>query len=126
MMRQGMLAGSLIILLMALYWPAVQATGAATRATPEASGTIASVDSERLALIRRRGALIVGLKTDYAPFGGLNAQGQPEGLEHDLAADLARRLGVQPTKVSVTPANRLQRLEDGSIDLVIAPLGDNE
>lgn len=126
MMRQGMLAGSLIILLMALYWPAVQATGAATQATPEASGTIASVDSERLALIRRRGALIVGLKTDYAPFGGLNAQGQPEGLEHDLAADLARRLGVQLMKVSVTSANRLQRLEDGSIDLVIATLGDTE
>ncbi|MFZ9408242.1 MAG: hypothetical protein ACO26U_14265, partial [Burkholderiaceae bacterium] len=51
-------------------------------------------DSERLTLIQKRGALIVGLKTDYAPFGGLNAQGQSEGLEHDLAADVARRLGV--------------------------------
>jgi polar amino acid transport system substrate-binding protein len=80
--------------------------------------------SDRLALIQRRGAIIVGVKTDYAPFGGLNTQGEPEGLEHDLAADLAKRLGVRLTKVSVTSANRLQRLEDGTVDVVIATLGD--
>ena len=81
-------------------------------------------DSERLALIQRRGSLVVGVKTDYPLFGGLNAQGEPEGLEHDLAADLARRLGVRLTRVSVTSANRLQRLEEGSVDVVIATLGD--
>ena len=69
--------------------------------------------SERLALIKQRGALIVGVKTDYAPFGMLNAAGTPEGFEHDLAADVAKRLGVALTKVSVTGANRLQRLEEG-------------
>lgn len=80
--------------------------------------------SERLALIKKRGALIVGVKTDYPPFGLLNATGTPEGFEHDLAADIARRLGVSLTKVSVTGANRLQKLEDGSIDMVLATTGD--
>lgn len=84
----------------------------------------AATDSERMALIARRGALIVGVKTDYPPFGGLNAKGRPEGLEHELAADLARRLGVELIRVSVTSANRLQKLEDGSIDVLIATLGD--
>jgi polar amino acid transport system substrate-binding protein len=80
--------------------------------------------SERLALIQQRGRLIVGVKTDYPPFGQLNAAGQPEGFEHDLAQDLANQLGVGLTKVSVTGANRLQKLEDGSIDLVLATTGD--
>lgn len=88
------------------------------------AGERAVKPSERLALIKQRGALIVGVKTDYAPFGTLNPAGQPEGLEHDLAADVARRLGVNLTKVSVTGANRLQRLEEGVVDVVIATTGD--
>lgn len=80
--------------------------------------------SERLLLIKQRGSLIVGVKTDYAPFGMLNAAGVPVGFEHDLAADIAKRLGVGLTKISVTGANRLQRLEDGVLDMVIATTGD--
>lgn len=89
-----------------------------------ARSVVLSGESERLTLIRQRGALVVGVKTDYPLFGGLNTRGEPEGLEHDLAADLARRLGVRLTRVSVTSANRLQRLEEGSVDVVIATLGD--
>lgn len=88
------------------------------------AGELLAKPSERLALIKQRGALIVGVKTDYAPFGMLNPSGQPIGLEHDLAADVARRLGVSLTMVSVTGANRLQRLEEGVVDLVIATTGD--
>ncbi len=74
--------------------------------------------------IRQRGYVVVGVKTDYPPFGMLDAQGQPEGFEHDLAANLAQRLGVALKKVSVTGANRLQRLEEGAVDVVIATTGD--
>lgn len=111
----------------AILWVAVLlGFGGVFMSAPTGAQSIALApgDSERLALIQRRGVLVVGLKTDYPLFGGLNAQGEPEGLEHDLAADLARRLGVRLTRVSVTSANRLQRLEDGSVDVVIATLGD--
>lgn len=80
--------------------------------------------SERLALIKKRGTLIVGVKTDYPPFGMLNSSGQPEGFEHDLAEDIARRLGVGLSKVSVTGSNRLQKLQEGTLDLVLATTGD--
>ena len=80
--------------------------------------------SERLALIKQRGTLIAGVKTDYPPFGMLNGSGKPEGFEHDLAADIARRLGVELRKVSVTSSNRLQKLQEGEIDIVIATTGD--
>lgn len=80
--------------------------------------------SERLALVKQRGSLIVGVKTDYPPFGFLNTQGVSEGFEHDLAADVARRLGVSLTKVAVSGANRLQKLEEGSVDMLLATTGD--
>jgi polar amino acid transport system substrate-binding protein len=89
-----------------------------------AADTAATDPSGRLARIKQRGTLVVGVKTDYAPFGMLSAAGVPEGFEHDLAADIAKRLGVELIKMSVTGTNRLQRLEEGSVDLVIATTGD--
>ncbi|MFD0667263.1 transporter substrate-binding domain-containing protein [Ramlibacter sp. MAHUQ-53] len=80
--------------------------------------------SETLQLAQARGALAVGVKADYPPFGFLDAQGRPQGLEVDLARDLARRLNVSLRLVPVTGANRLQKLEDGSVDVVIATMGD--
>ena len=80
--------------------------------------------SERLALVKQRGSLLVGVKTDYPPFGFLNASGASEGFEHDLAQDIARRLGVSLTKVTVSGANRLQKLEEGSVDMLLSTTGD--
>jgi polar amino acid transport system substrate-binding protein len=93
------------------------------RAAPE-GGTWQPAESARLKLIRQRGTLIVGVKTDYPPFGMLDKAGRPVGLEHDLAEDIARRLGVGLTKVSVTGSNRLQKLQEGVIDIVLATMGD--
>ena len=112
--------GLLLSLLSALTTPTV----AAAEGTPSGAKAAAGSPSERLALIRERGAIIVGVKTDYPPFGMLNANGTPEGLEHDLAADIAKRLGVELRKVSVTGSNRLQKLQEGVIDLVLATTGD--
>jgi len=84
----------------------------------------AEAGSQRLAKIHQRGTLIVGVKTDYRPFGGLSNASEPLGFEHDLAADIARRLGVALVKVPVGAANRLQKLQDDSLDLVIATTGD--
>ncbi len=52
------------------------------------------------------------------------ADGSIVGLEPDLARDVADRLGVGLELVPVTTANRLQRLAQGQLDLVIATLGD--
>jgi polar amino acid transport system substrate-binding protein len=80
--------------------------------------------ADRLEGIQKRGALIVGVKTDYPPFGMLDAGGGIVGFEADLAANIAFRLGVELRLVGVTAANRLQKLEDGSVDIIIATMGD--
>lgn len=78
----------------------------------------------RLAHILQRGTLIVGVKTDYPPWGMLDAEGNITGLEPDLARALAARMGVELELVSVTASNRLARVNQGVIDVVIATMGD--
>jgi polar amino acid transport system substrate-binding protein len=87
-------------------------------------GTGTAAWADRLDLIRNRGQLIVGVKADYPPFGTIDARGRLVGVEPDLAADLARRLDVGLRLVAVTSGNRLQKLEEGSVDLIVATLGD--
>ena len=116
--------GALLVFVLAALWRLPSMAQDAAQLPPLADARSAARSSERLALIKRRGALVVGVKTDYAPFGGVDVRGRPEGFEHDLAKDLARRIGVTLYKVSVTSANRLQKLEEGAIDIAIATLGD--
>lgn len=87
-------------------------------------GSALPAQANRLDLIRHRGAVIVGIKADYPPFGMVDSAGRLVGIEADLAADLARRLGVELRLTAVTSGNRLQKLEEGSVDLIIATLGD--
>ncbi len=72
--------------------------------------------------IRSKGVLAAGVKADYPPFGFRDKDGQIAGLEPELAADLARRLGVNLRMVPVLSSNRFDLLRNGTVDLVIATL----
>jgi polar amino acid transport system substrate-binding protein len=76
--------------------------------------------------IKARGELVAGVKADYPPYGFRNQNGQIVGLEPDLAADLAKRLGVSLKLVAVLSSNRIEFLRDGKIDLIIATLSITE
>jgi polar amino acid transport system substrate-binding protein len=80
--------------------------------------------ADDLATIKQRGTLIVGVKADYPPFGFRAPSGEIQGIEPALAADVAKRLGVKLELVPVVAANRMQFLEQGKIDLLIATLTD--
>ena len=67
------------------------------------------------AVMAARGEIVVGVKTDFAPFGMLNAGAQPVGLEVDLAHRLAGSLGLRVRLVAVSTENRFQRLEQGAV-----------
>ena len=74
--------------------------------------------------IKKRGTLVVGTKADYRPFGYLDPSGKIIGFEPDLAADVAKRLGVKLELVPVVASNRIQFLQQGKIDLMIATMSD--
>lgn len=79
-----------------------------------------------LETIKDRGTLIVGVKADYKPYGFLDSSGNIIGIEPDLAKDVADRLGVEVEYVPVVGSNRMQFLEQGRIDLMIATMTDTE
>ena len=74
--------------------------------------------------IKQRGTLIVGVKADYKPFGYRDPTGNIVGIEPDLAADVAKRLGVKLELVSVAASNRIEFLQQGKIDLLFATMSD--
>lgn len=74
--------------------------------------------------VKDRGVLRVGVKADYRPYGFLDAEGNIVGIEPDLAQDVADDLGVELELIPVVSANRMQFLEQGRIDLMIATMTD--
>ena len=74
--------------------------------------------------IKKKGVLVVGTKADYRPFGFLDPSGKIVGFEPDLAADVAKRLGVKLELIPVVASNRMQFLQQGKIDMMIATMSD--
>ena len=85
---------------------------------------VTSAKADVLDDIKKRGKLIVGVKADYKPFGFREPSGKIVGLEPDLAADVAKKLGVELELVPVVSANRMEFLGQGKIDLMIATMSD--
>jgi polar amino acid transport system substrate-binding protein len=78
--------------------------------------------ADALADIKAKGELVVGSKADYVPYGYRDSSGQIVGIEPDLAADVAKRLGVKLRIEPVVSSNRMQFLQQGKIDLMIATM----
>jgi polar amino acid transport system substrate-binding protein len=78
--------------------------------------------AQTLDKIKQRGVLTVGTKADYKPFGFRDTNGAIVGFEPDLARDVAQQLGVRLELEPVVSANRMQFLQQGKIDLMIATM----
>lgn len=76
--------------------------------------------------IQERGRIVVGIRADYRPYGFLGPDGDNIGIELTLARDVAERLGVDYEFVPVIASNRMEFLQQGRIDLMIATMTDTE
>lgn len=84
----------------------------------------ADCSNETWQKIMSSGTLKVGVKADYKPWGFRDTDGKIVGMEIDLAQDVADTMGVDLELVPVIAANRMQFLEQGQIDLMIATMTD--
>ncbi|HEX8666359.1 MAG TPA: transporter substrate-binding domain-containing protein [Beijerinckiaceae bacterium] len=80
--------------------------------------------AQTLDKIKQRGVLVVGTKADYKPFGFRDPSGAIVGFEPDLAKEVADKLGVKLELEPVVSSNRMQFLQQGKIDLMIATMND--
>jgi len=76
--------------------------------------------------IAQRGTIVVGVKADTRPWGYRDQTGGIIGMEADMARQVADTLGVALELVAVESSNRMQFLEGGRIDLMIATMSDRK
>jgi len=74
--------------------------------------------------VMKRGKMVVGVKADYKPWGFRDTNGAIVGMEADMAKMAADAMGVEVELVAVQSSNRMQFLENGKIDLMIATMSD--
>src|SRR5215813_9900875 len=86
--------------------------------------TTGPLAAQTLDKVKQRGVLVVGTKADYKPFGFRDTSGAIVGFEPDIARLVADKLGVKLELEPVVSSNRMQFLQQGKIDLMIATMND--
>src|SRR5437667_12066655 len=82
-----------------------------------------------LEIVKKRGKLIAGVKTDFPPFGTIDAAGKNVGFDVDVAHRFARAPfndENQVELVAVTSGNRITFLQSGKSDIIIAKVMIND
>ena len=92
--------------------------------TSSTSAAFADCTNDTWNKIMDRGTIVVGVKADTRPWGFLDSSGDLVGMEADMAAEVAETMGVELELVGVQSSNRMQFLEQGRIDLMIATMSD--
>jgi polar amino acid transport system substrate-binding protein len=78
--------------------------------------------ADQLQDILSAGKIRVGVIQDVAPFGFLDANQRPAGLDIDVANMIAKDLGVQVELTPMTAQNRIPYLVTNKVDILIALL----
>ena len=95
-------------------------------ATAATAAAAAQCTNDTWKKVMSAGKLVVGVKADYKPWGFRDPSGKLIGMEADMAQDVADAMGVELEMVPVQSSNRMQFLEQGKIDLMIATMSDRE
>jgi polar amino acid transport system substrate-binding protein len=84
------------------------------------ASTVTHADST-LDKIKQRNKIVAGVLLSGGPFGSIDpATQKPIGWGVELAGDIARQLNVELETVQVHPSNRVQLLQQGKVDILIA------
>ncbi|MFL9924301.1 transporter substrate-binding domain-containing protein [Herbaspirillum lusitanum] len=87
------------------------------------TGTAAHADT--LDDVQKNGVLRVAVPQDFPPFGSVNSDLKPQGLDIDVATLIAKKMGVKVELIPVSSANRISYLTTKKVDLVISSMGKN-
>lgn len=70
--------------------------------------------------IKESGEINLGVFSDKSPFGYVDENGEYQGYDIYLAERLGKDLGVKINYVSTEAANRVEYLETGKVDIILA------
>ena len=75
--------------------------------------------------IKKSGVLRVAVPQDFPPFGTVGPDLKPRGYDIDVAALIAKEMGVKLELIPVSSTNRIPFVTTGKADVVISSLGKN-
>ncbi|MBR2548281.1 MAG: transporter substrate-binding domain-containing protein [Eubacterium sp.] len=70
--------------------------------------------------IKESGTINLGVFSDKSPFGYVDENGEYQGYDIELAKKIGEDLGVEVNFVSTEAANRVEYLETGKVDIILA------
>ncbi len=79
-----------------------------------------TAQARSLDAIQKSGEVVIGVFSDKAPFGYVDAKGNYQGYDVYFGNRLAKDLGVKVKYVSVDPANRVEFLVTDKVDIILA------
>lgn len=81
--------------------------------------------NDQLTTIAQRDKLVVGVRTDAAPFGFVDKNGNIQGFDVDLAKIIAQGILGSENKIKLVPVtatNRIMKLSSNEVDMLIAAM----
>jgi polar amino acid transport system substrate-binding protein len=90
-----------------------------------AAGFSSAARADGLDSILQAKVIKVAVPQDFAPFGFVGRDMQPQGYDIDMANLIGKELGVKVALITVTSANRIAYLQTHKADIVISSLGKN-
>ncbi|MBR3182251.1 MAG: transporter substrate-binding domain-containing protein [Eggerthellaceae bacterium] len=99
---------------------AASASGSASASASESASASGSAVYRTLDDIKASGKIVIGVFSDKHPFGYVDEGGEYAGYDVELANRLAEDLGVEVEFVSTEAANRVEYLETGKVDVILA------
>ncbi|MCR4566877.1 MAG: transporter substrate-binding domain-containing protein [Pseudobutyrivibrio sp.] len=99
--------------------------GSSDKAADQGSGEATSAESSlqgfrTLDEIKKSGTINIGVFSDKSPFGYVDENGEYAGYDVYLAERLGKDLGVEINYVSTEAANRIEYLQTGKVDIILA------
>ncbi len=92
-----------------------EATTETASATEEKAGNYRTLDE-----IKESGVINIGVFSDKSPFGYVDENGEYQGYDVYLAERLGEDLGVEINYVSTEAASRIEYLQTGKVDIILA------
>lgn len=103
-----------VLLTMVLGFGLVACTDAAASSSGK-NGSFRTVDE-----IKQNGTINIGVFSDKNPFGYVDENGQYQGYDVYFAERIGKDLGVKVNFVSTEAANRIEYLQTGKVDIILA------
>ncbi len=91
------------------------ASAGSARTAEDAGGAFRTLDE-----IKESGKIIIGVFSDKAPFGYVDENGAYQGYDVYFADRIGKDLGVDVEYVSLDPASRVEFVQTGKVDVVLA------